>query len=461
MANESRLGNSPLRPRFGGVLFNGLPPRAECLRYSHVEEDACTGIRFTLDERFLGTISVDWSEVGGPPSEAESRILALSLVGLVAQHALPVRIEGPTLPSGAAQNALASILRMLYDIRAFCDETPLRSGPALAGEPLPQADCARGSLSPRRVLVLLSGGFDSTFAAVLLKEAGFEVVALHVRSNRHVEEAEETAARALAERLGVAFHRVRLEAPDQESIGRYYSRTFGQFPFYNSVPHGRDFPLAVLAAILARRWGCARIAFGHEKESRHKVIAYRGRSIRRHDVESAYGSRVAGVFLRHGLKTGVRLFSPLAGLSIYRVRASLLRHYPMLASLVQSCFWSRRCEKCLKCLSTYTMQRHLGLGVFPFEQNPFADRDDRDMALLAEPDRPTEALAYGPQMHYALARIVRDGQMRAEDYWLQRFERAGLRQVMERWQAIEAFCLDAERSAEVPLKVQRVIEALL
>jgi len=307
---------------------------------------------------------------------------------------------------------------------------------------------------------LLSGGFDSTFAALLLSRAGYQVHALHVRCNRHVEEVEERAARAVAAELDVPIHVVRLMAPDQEGLGRRYSRTFGQFPFYNSIPHGRDLPLAVIAGIVAERLGCGAIAFGHEKESRRKVLAYRGRRIYRHDVESAHGTALAAAFLRGALGARQRLFSPVAGASIYSVRSALMRHALRLGGLVQSCLWSRRCEKCLKCLSTYTMQRHLGVDYARFEQNPFADRDDRDMALLAEPDRPSEALAYGPQMHYAMVSLLRSGQATTEDYWLHRFRERGLPQVEAQWEAIERLCLTLEPTAEVPADVHAVAQAL-
>jgi 7-cyano-7-deazaguanine synthase in queuosine biosynthesis len=460
MANTSS-GGSPLRPRFGGVLFNGAPPRAKRLRYASFSDGPATGIRFDLDDRFAGAIRVDWSELGGPPTADEGSVLGIALAALVAQHAQPLRIEGSVPLSAPAAEAFHAILQMLYDVRSFCDETPWRRIPRLLTSKLRQpSTLVREDLCGHRVLVLLSGGFDSALAAILLQEAGFEVICLHVRTNRHVEQPEETAARVIGRRLASALYVVRLDFPDQERIGRYYSRTFGEYPFYNSVPHGRDFPLSVLAAIAARRLGCYGVAFGHERESREKFILDRGRTVYRHDVESAYGAQVTQQFLTQALCSGVCLFSPVAGISIYRIRSIMFRYFPEITSLVQSCFWSRRCERCLKCVSTYAMQRDLGLDLVPFTQNPFADQDDPDMALLAEPDRPTEVLAYGPQMHYAMARIVREHRVQADDYWLLRFEQRGLFEVERRWQWLENLCRGAASSTEVPGEVTRVVDSL-
>jgi 7-cyano-7-deazaguanine synthase in queuosine biosynthesis len=442
-------------------MFNGAPPRARVMRWKPIEDGVATGLEYDIDGRFSGEVRVDWSELGGAPPSAESRVLGVTLAAIIAQHALPLRVEGPVLGDASGGDALRRILGMLYDIRAFCDETALRGAVTLEGKAIETRPGAARGRSQRRVLVLLSGGFDSTFAALLLREAGYELEALHVRTNRHVEEPEERAARAIAAALEIPIRTVRIHAPDQERIGRYYSRTFGIYPFYNSIPHGRDFPLAAIAWIAARRVGCGLVAFGHEKESRRKVVPFRKTQIYRHDVESAYGADLVRSFLRASFGTDVNVFSPLAGLSIYRIRAAVLSRFPALAREVQFCFWTRRCEKCLKCLSTYTMQRHLDVSPIPFDQNLFADVDDQDMALLSQPDRPSEALAYGPQMHYAMRRIIADGLDRDGDYWLDRFRETGLRQVEERWPLIESVCLAQEHPQEVPDDVRSAAARLV
>jgi hypothetical protein len=107
------------------------------------------------------------------------------------------------------------------------------------------------------------------------------------------------------------------------------------------------------------------------------------------------------------------------------------------------------------------MQRHLGGDAIPFEENPFADRDDRDMELLANPDRPSHMLGYGPQMHYAMRQLVQDGVYSDEDYWLEVFRSRGLGRVVREWDQIRSICLDVERPGEVPAKVAAVVDGLV
>lgn len=451
-----RFTDSPLRPRFGGVVFNGAPTRARTLQWEPVETENSTGIHYDLDGRFSGETLVDWTDVGGAPSTEEARVLSVALAAQIAQYAMPHTINGPN-PKEISRH-VARILEMLYDIRAFCDETATYP-PSFKGRDLDISPRAVVG-DARRVLLLLSGGFDSTFAALLLRDAGYRVDALHIRANRHVEVPEEQAARTIANLIGIPLHVVRFDSPDEERIGRYYSRTFGIYPFYNSVPHGRDFPLGVVAAIVARRLGCGSIAFGHERESRRKVVPFAGREVYRHDVESDYGATQMRAFL-DAAGLGVKMFSPLAGLSVYSIRAAVLRRFPDYARVIQFCFWGRRCERCLKCVSTYTMQRHLSLEPIPFELNPFSDRDDQDMALLAEPDRPSEMLAYGSQMHFAMSSILADRLDRPDDFWLHRFRDVGLPTLQKRIPLLRDLCLRPDHPQEVPEDVRAAVTRLI
>src|SRR5262249_13575183 len=150
----------------------------------------------------------------------------------------------PALPRRNALPVYGDILRMLYDIRTFCDETDARPVPTLAGPELDAPYGQKRRSSRERVLVLLSGGFDSTFALILLREGGYDVEAVHIRTNRHVEDAAARAAKTNTNPLAVPIRSVRLSAPGQEAVGRYYSRTFGISPFYNFTPCGRESPVA-------------------------------------------------------------------------------------------------------------------------------------------------------------------------------------------------------------------------
>ena len=454
-------GSLPLSRRFGGLVFNGPPPRADRVSANWLREGEQTGIEFSIDSRFTSKYLVDWESIGGGPAHEDVDALNWALLALAAQYCLPSELVVADQRAPAQTTAYGRLLQMLYDIRAFCDETAYRDRPVVRARSGNAAGSREASLDPNRVLLVLSGGFDSTFAAICLKQAGCDVQALHVRVNRHVEVSEEGAAEHVAKALDLPLHKITLEFRDQEAIGRYYSRTFGEYPFYNSIPHGRDFPLAVLAGIVAKRLGCAAVAFGHEKESRTKVIRDRGRDIHRHDVESAHGRALARTYLRSTVCPDLELFSPIAGVSLYQVRRAMLAKFPGLVPHLRSCFWSAQCEKCLKCLSTYTMQRHLGANVIDFEGNLFADLDDEDMALLARPDRPSEALGYGPMMHYAMTRIIEDGQATPDDYWLRVYKTHGLESVRKRWDVIKGICLGQGEAHEAPRDVQSALAGII
>lgn len=451
----------PLQRRFGGVLFNGVPPRSRTLLVDSGSDGQASEARFRFDDAFEGTTAIDWSDVGGPPQSDEQNAVGWAVATLLAQFGLPNRIEVAAGLDGLAAVPLRQVMRMLYDIRCFCDERPLSGRLVLkpTGASAPRATPA--STDPKKVIVVLSGGFDSTLACLLLKEAGFNVHAIHFRVNRHTEASEEEAARAVAGELGIPLRVMRISFPDQERIGRFYSRSFGEYPFYNSIPHGRDFLLAVLAAVVARRLGCGRVAFGHEKESRKKVLHYGDRPIFRHDVESQYGTERTQEFIDAALGSGVTLFSPVAGLSIYRIRRTMLTRFPDLVRHVRFCFWGHRCERCLKCASTYTMQRHLETEIIPFELNPFSDPNDEDMSLFADPDRPSEALGYGVQMHYAMLSIIDQGLADPDDIWLHRFRNQGYARVRARLDTLEKICLDIAVPPEVPVEVNQIIHSVL
>ncbi|HUR68692.1 MAG TPA: 7-cyano-7-deazaguanine synthase QueC [Candidatus Thermoplasmatota archaeon] len=84
----------------------------------------------------------------------------------------------------------------------------------------------------KRAVVLLSGGLDSTVAATLAKEGGFEVHALSFDyGQRHVRELE--SARAVAKAIGAASHSV-LKVP----VGDYGGSALTDAKV--AVPTGRD-----------------------------------------------------------------------------------------------------------------------------------------------------------------------------------------------------------------------------
>ncbi len=73
----------------------------------------------------------------------------------------------------------------------------------------------------KHVLVALSGGADSSAAAFLLREAGYEVSGLFMRLGDDYQ-ASEAAARRVAESLGIAFHAVNLADRFESEVISYF-----------------------------------------------------------------------------------------------------------------------------------------------------------------------------------------------------------------------------------------------
>src|SRR5579862_1449769 len=81
-----------------------------------------------------------------------------------------------------------------------------------------------------RVIVGLSGGVDSAVAALLLKEAGWDVQGLFMSNWEEDDDTYCTAAqdyqdaRAIARELGIPLHRVSFAAQYRERVFEYFLR---------------------------------------------------------------------------------------------------------------------------------------------------------------------------------------------------------------------------------------------
>ena len=84
----------------------------------------------------------------------------------------------------------------------------------------------------RRVVLAMSGGVDSSVAAYLLKEQGYEVIGLFMRTGAHVEEVERRAktccsavdaldAQAVADRLDIPFYALDFERDFSRIMERF------------------------------------------------------------------------------------------------------------------------------------------------------------------------------------------------------------------------------------------------
>src|ERR1700752_1816447 len=128
--------------------------------------------------------------------------------------------------------------------------------------PAPPPACAR-------VIVGLSGGVDSAVAALLLKEAGWDVQGLFMSNWEEDDDAYCTAAqdfqdaRAVAAELGVALHGMSFAADYRERVFRHFldEHAAGRTP-NPDVLCNREIKFGV-ALQYARRLGATRLATGH------------------------------------------------------------------------------------------------------------------------------------------------------------------------------------------------------
>ncbi len=401
--------------------FAGVPPRAQLLCVEPPRSSTTPAVHYTVDDT-KSTMTVDLNAAGVELDSNERDVLAAVWTVLLAQHVLAEGIESERPFNPLVADRLAPILEMLYDIRCACDRRALVTPPRLpAGGTISSPAKLSQGTAAGGTLLLFSGGIDSTVLLRLLIDAGERVETLHFRVNSHVQLDEEIAARRIAERVGVPMTVVDVRLPEFERLGRRYSRSYGVYPYYNAVPHGRDLLLATLAAMIARRRGLSQLALGYERGCFEKIVTYRDRQVPRHDVESEKGFGLMRTFLRECVAPDIEIIAPLAGVSLYRIRQIAIERFPELFAETQSCFWGRRCESCLKCISTYVMQLQLGRELQPFTRDLLDDVENDDFRTFVESPAPAHELPYGSLVRYALSRLADSPSSADRGYWLSRY----------------------------------------
>lgn len=400
------IGTEPTLRRAGTVRLDTQTHRPGLIEY-----------RCSVDGE-KQSLSIKFPDTDMRLDERESQLMAGVVGALLAQLVLAERLdfEAP-LPAGLV-SALRPCLRILYDVRSYCDSRPLF--------PLPQMQKGVAEVNPAAnerehgdgTLVAISGGFDSTMLLHLATLCGERVEAVHFRINEPVQEEEESAARAVAEACGVPLHIVDISTPGLVDLGRRHSTSFGRFPRYNSVTHGRDLLLIPLAAIVANRLGIRRVSFGFDREARFEQMEYRGSKIHRNDFASAYGFDLVAGLLRGHLDSNLVLEAPLWAMSGYRIRRMVFDRLPELAAKIQTCYWNRWCEQCVKCVTTAMLQADSKQKVFRFRTDILDDSQNQYLQALVDGTDRSEHLPYWELAVHGLDRLARAGQ---DSLWVRRF----------------------------------------
>jgi diaminopimelate decarboxylase len=397
-------------------------PRAELVEIGTITQRAgrlCCGYRVNGEAHAM---ALAFPESVTTLGERERAVLAGALGVLVAQLVLAERLAfADPLPTGLIRS-LWPCLELLYNIRCYCDGRPLTAVP-----PMPAAtDAGSTPLSAPApnahragTLVALSGGFDSSLLLRWLSRSDQRVEAVHFRVNEAVRQQEAEAAAAIAAACGIPLHVIDVDLPGLTDLGRRYADSFGRFPTHNTVPHGRDLLLIPLAAMLARRLGFARVAFGFERESRLEQASYQGATIHRHDFASEHGFDLVTALVRDHLDADLAIEAPLWTLSGARIRRTVLTREPALAGALQTCFWDRWCERCAKCVTTSMLQAELGLDIYRFRSDPLDDPQNEFLAALFATGRDPTRMPYWELAIQSLDRLAQAGDQR---HWVRRFQ---------------------------------------
>jgi diaminopimelate decarboxylase len=399
----------------------GPPPRAREVRISHAREAGHFILPSKADDLSIGA-EVDLSATGLEFDGWDQALIAATWSVILAQHTLSegIRIQ-PAVPPEIAE-LLEPILQMLYDIRCCCDDrSPIRCPRIPRASSLSHRD--PGSTTGIGTLSLLSGGVDSLLLLQLLSSTDEPVEALHVRINPHVENEEELAARSLAEKLGIPLTVVVVRWPGLVHVGTLHSRSYGVFPYYNAVPHGRDLLLATIAALIARKRGFRRVAFAAERDAFDQRFDFEEVTIHRCDVQSEHGFQLTREFIRGCVAPHVEFVAPLAGVSQYRIRQVAIDYYPELFRYTHSCLWSRSCGICLKCLAVALVQAERGKEIKRFARDVLDDPETTDLQSLITSTGAPRELDHGNLFLFVLMRLIESNRPIRQSYWLRRFER--------------------------------------
>ena len=309
----------------------------------------------THGKEIRGSLAADISSLNIPLDEFESDFIASAATLVVAGLFVPDQIKIEWFSNASQGDAFQRLLQILYDVRAYCSRTDFRrakvtSKGVINRFPMDSSPVLLDLGEHVDHLQLFSGGIDSTCSLLKLKNEGASPVALYFGFNPDTAQLEQEAAHRIAAHLNVTLIEcpfVQEGFPVRGADPEIWPQ-FGQFPYYNSIPHGRDILSAAVAGVIAARYGIKTIAFGQERESREKVVRYRGQNILRHDIESNEGAGILNQWLNQKLKAMIELISPVKDMSIEEIRLLMADRYPEELSMTQSCVWEKLCCRCPK-----------------------------------------------------------------------------------------------------------------
>lgn len=267
----------------------------------------------------------------------------------------------------------ADIIKSLYAIRNYQEGASIQV-PELEMVFYCNNIIATSAQQPR-VLNLVSGGKDSLVSDILLEKNGAYIKrcffsGLNIESTTQEKDACVYLYDYFDEIEIIGFHIFINKLVTLSSC-------YGNPPANNSIPKGRDLLTIIFAYPLAAYYGCEYISHSCEKDLWEKVIIKDCIEIPVHDSQC----KLVMVPMSEQLyrSTGIRMFSPIAGMHEIYLLTWLMIHKPSSIQKMQSCFYGRWCGKCTKCLRYYLIQKYAGVDIIKFENNP-----EQQMNLLVE-----------------------------------------------------------------------------
>ncbi len=302
-----------------------------------------------------------------------------------------------------------SILELLYDVRCFRDRRDLVPFPKiyLANSTYIPPHAMLYGASNKKVHLLWSGGKDSTLSLLLLRQNAYEVKTIHSTVNVDSVNAEMKAVNSLGDLLNQKTDYLGLNFSSLVEIGKKYSNSFGVFPDYNSIPHGRDFLLLAVMSVLSSYEMCNNICSGSEYELYSKTVNYQGKTIYRHDSQSERGYYLLSNFLSNIYSMPFYVFSPVAHLTEYKSFDMLVKKRFDLLSNISSCFWGNWCGQCFKCFRYFLIQTDMSREIIDFISDPL----DSTFASKYVENWQDRSLPYWEEVNYCLYRMTLDSDL--------------------------------------------------
>lgn len=313
-------------------------------------------LKYNIDNKFINQISIIFPFSLENMPKSLLNLLGLGVTTMLAEMSLAKKIEMDIFASKKQIKVLNKLIKILYDIRRYSETGKIRAE-------YPEIKCITKrnyrilNKNNKKCVLLWSGGVDSTYSFHLLRKNRYVINALHLNINQDFENQEQAAIIKLAKHNKTNLDFAKTEFKELKQIGRQYSSKFSRYPDYNAIPFGRELISIFVALIFSYQKGCSNICVGHEYELWKNKIKQKGKPVYRNALQSEQ----ANILLQKLIQTvsrNTKLFSPIAGLSKYKIYKDMINKYPEELKYTTSCYFGNKCDKCVNCILYNSLNAH-------------------------------------------------------------------------------------------------------